>query len=393
MANILFLPHRLPYPPDKGDKVRSYNLLRHLLAKHRVHVGTFVDDPADEPHVASLRALCAGVCAVPLNPRWARVKSLSGLLNGQPLTLAYYRDPQLAAWVRQTCQSERIDAVVVFSSGMSPYAQDLPGQPPVVLDMVDVDSAKWAEYAPKHRWPLSILYRREARRLLQHESSAAEQAHSCFLATDNEVALFRKLAPGCGGTVQPMRNGVDADYFSADPGRARPYADDEQAIVFTGAMDYLPNVEAVCWFAAHVLPALRQSWPRVRFHIVGRNPAAEVRALAGDAVSVSGTVPDVRPYLQHAAAVVAPLMLGARHPEQGARGHGHGAPGGGQRELRLDDRRRARPRNRAGHRCPGLRARSRRPAGRPCACRGPGRGWTCAGRGRLRLGGQPRAHG
>jgi sugar transferase (PEP-CTERM/EpsH1 system associated) len=303
VARILYLVHRLPYPPNKGDKVRSYHLLRHLAERHEVLLGTFVDDAEDEPHVATVRQWCADVKAVRLHPRRAKVASLTGLLRGEPLTLAYYRDAELAAWAR----AQRADAVVVFSSSMAPYAEGFPG--PVLVDFVDVDSAKWADYAGNHRWPLSWLYRREGRELLAYERAVAAKATQSFFVTDKEVALFAGLAPECAGRVQAVGNGVDTAYFAPDPARPNPYDAGEIPIVFTGAMDYWPNVDAVSWFAAEMLPALRARWPGLRLSIVGRSPTAAVQALAGDAVRVTGTVPDVRPWLQHAAVVVAPLRL------------------------------------------------------------------------------------
>ncbi|MDE2275122.1 MAG: TIGR03087 family PEP-CTERM/XrtA system glycosyltransferase [Burkholderiales bacterium] len=307
MANLLYLVHRMPYPPDKGDKVRSYHLLQHLVQGHRVFVGSFVDDPADEAHVPALRALCAGLHLTRLHRRRARLASLGGLLAGQALTLRYYRSAALQRWVQQTVQREAIDAVVVFSSSMAQYAQGL--GLPTLVDFVDVDSAKWTEYAAHHRWPVSWLYRREGRRLLAYERAVALRADHAFFVTEKETALFRRLAPEAAGRCEALCNGVDAGYFAPDPARPSPYAPGELPLVFTGAMDYWPNIDAVGWFVQALLPALRQRWPALRLHIVGRNPAPAVRALAGPAVQVSGTVPDVRPYLQHAAVVVAPLRL------------------------------------------------------------------------------------
>ena len=308
MANLLFLVHRMPYPPNKGDKVRSFHLLQHLAQRHRVFVGTFIDDPDDEVHLPKLRQMCAGLHAARLHPGRARLASLRGLLTGEALTLPYYRGAALQRWVDDTVQAERIDAAVVFSSAMAQYVQGRPGLP-MWLDFVDVDSAKWAAYAPQHRWPMSWLYRREGRLLLSFERSMAALARRSYFATDNEAALFKQLAPECAGSVAAMNNGVDAVYFAPAADRPSPYAAGEMPIVFTGAMDYWPNIDAVTWFAREVLPRLRQARPALRFHIVGRSPTPAVRALAGDAVVVSGTVPDVRPYLQHAAVVVAPLRL------------------------------------------------------------------------------------
>ena len=309
MANLLYLVHRLPYPPNKGDKVRSYHLLKHLAARHRVFLGTFVDDPDDAQHLDTVRAMCAGVCAAPLNPRLARVRSLGGLLHRRALTLDYYRHPGLADWVRRTVDEQGIDTAVVFSSSMAQYVERLPGGLRTLVDFVDVDSAKWSQYADEHPWPLSWLYRREGVRLLAYERAVAAKSQRSFFVTENETALFRRLAPEAAACVEPMSNGVDSDFFAPDANRPSPFEEGEIPVVFTGAMDYWPNVDAVSWFCAEMLPALRRQWPALRFHIVGRSPTPTVLALAGVAVRVTGTVPDVRPYLQHAAVVVAPLRL------------------------------------------------------------------------------------
>jgi sugar transferase (PEP-CTERM/EpsH1 system associated) len=308
MADILFLVHRLPYPPNKGDKVRSYNLLKHLARQHRIFLGTFIDDPDDERHIATVRSLCADVHVARLDPRIARIRSLGGLLAGEALTLGYYRSSALRNWVDATCLRRHIDASVIFSSAMAQYLEEQP-RIPTIIDFVDVDSAKWTQYAPQHRWPLSWLYRREGKLLLDYERRMAARASRSFFATDNEVALFTQKAPECRVRVQAMGNGVDADYFSADNARSTPFPAGELPVVFTGAMDYLPNVDAATWFAADVLPDLLQRWPAVRFYVVGRNPSAAVLALASDRIVVTGTVDDVRPYLQHAATVVAPLRI------------------------------------------------------------------------------------
>ncbi len=316
MANILYLVHRLPFPPNKGDKVRSYHLLKHLTARHRVFLGTFVDDPADAAYIDAVREMCPDLHVARLNPATAKLRSLTGLLTHQALSLRYYQDAHLQAWVKQTLAEQDIDAAVIFSSVMAQYVEAGSGVtcPPLLVDFVDVDSAKWTQYATGHRWPLSWLYQREGKRLLVHERAVAARSTRSFFVTENEVALFHKMAPECDGVVEPMSNGVDTDYFSPDPARASPFGADplqrgQIPLVFTGAMDYWPNIDAVIWFVTDILPTLRQAWPQLRFYIVGRSPPPGVLALACDAVVVTGTVTDVRPYLQHAAIVVAPLRV------------------------------------------------------------------------------------
>jgi len=316
MGNLLYLVHRLPYPPNKGDKVRSYHLLKHLAQNHHMFLGTFVDDPADEVYVDTVRAICPDLHVARLSPRLSKLRSLSGLLTGQSLSERYYQNSALQAWVNQILAEHQIDAIVVFSSVMAQYVpkRSSAGSPPMLVDFVDVDSAKWTQYAPQHPWPLSWLYRREGARLLTFERAVAARAQRSFFVTDNETALFAKLAPECASQVETICNGVDADYFSPDTARESPFAVTASSpaqipLVFTGAMDYWPNIDAVTWFVSDILPQLQQAWPQLCFYIVGRSPSPAVLALVSPTVVVTGTVPDVRPYLQHAALVVAPLRV------------------------------------------------------------------------------------
>lgn len=309
MGNLLYLVHRMPYPPDKGDKVRSYHLLRHLQKRHRVFLGTFIDDPADEQHLDALRVLCPDLFVARIDPRWRKLASIQGFLRGEALSLSFYRHVGLREWVRQVARQHPLQASVVFSSTMSPFAAELLPDVPMLVDIVDADSVKWSQYASARSWPMSAVYRREGRLLLAHERDTTLRAQRAYFVTQQEADLFLQLAPACRGRVQAMGNGVNAEFFQPDAALSSPFAVNERAIVFTGAMDYWPNVDGVRWFAEDMLPAIRQRFPDARFWIVGRNPAPAVLALASEAVSVTGTVPDVRPYLQHAAAVVAPLRV------------------------------------------------------------------------------------
>jgi sugar transferase (PEP-CTERM/EpsH1 system associated) len=309
MEPILFLAHRIPYPPDKGDKVRSHHLLRYLCARYRVFLGTFYDDPADAAHVASLERLCAGVCALRLRRGRAKVRSLVGLATGEALTLPYYRDRRLARWVDRTIVQHAIRKAVVFSSAMAQYVEAR-GDLRVVVDFVDVDSDKWTQYAATRPWPLAAIYRREGRRLAAFERRVAAAAHASFFVSARETEFFVARAPEASARVSVLRNGVDADYFSPAHALDSPFAAGEEPLVFTGAMDYWPNVDAVTWFAREILPEIRAALPAARFYVVGMNPTAAVQALARlDGVVVTGRVDDVRPYLRHAAVVVAPLRI------------------------------------------------------------------------------------
>ena len=309
MQSLLYLAHRLPYPPNKGDKVRSYHFLKHLAKRYDIYLGTFIDDPADAEHLAAVRSYCAELHVERIAPLRQRLRSLSALLTGEALTLPYFRSRRLAAWAAQTVQRHGVRQAFVYSSAMAQYVLDQP-ELATVVDFVDMDSAKWGDYASRRAWPARALYGREARRLLAYERHVASRARASVFVTEEEAGRFRASAPERAERVRVIRNGVDSEHFSPAHSFESPFAGGERPIVFTGAMDYWPNVDAVAWFAREVLPVIRRVQPSSRFYVVGMNPDASVRALASNpAVTVTGRVPDVRPYLQHAAAVVAPLRI------------------------------------------------------------------------------------
>ncbi len=308
---VLLLAHRIPFPPDKGDKIRSYHLLRHLAARYHVHLAAFVDDRRDLQHEPHLRSICADVCLVPIDPRRRRLASLFGLLTGEPLSLRFFSDRRLQQWVDQSLASQRFDAVVTYSSPMARFVEG-PRYESMnrIADFIDVDSEKWAQYATSSRWPASWIYAREARTLLAYERRIAGRFNRTLFVSAAEAQLFVGRAPECAGRVGHFSNGVDTDYFDPALDHPNPYPAGGPIAVFTGAMDYRPNIEAVQWFVEAILPLLQQSCPQARFFIVGSNPARSVRQLAETAgVTVTGRVEDVRPYLRHAQAVVAPLRI------------------------------------------------------------------------------------
>ena len=311
MADLLFLSHRIPYPPDKGDKIRAWNILRHLADRYRVHLGAFVDDPADWARTDGLRAVCAECHLLPLNPVWGRLRSLPGLLRGASLSEGYFRDRRMTRWVRDQAAARRFDLVFAYSSTAAQYilGSEFAGTRRIV-DFVDVDSDKWRQYAANKSWPASAVYGRESRTLLGFERRVAATVDTSLLVSLQEAELFRRLAPANAARIDHVTNGVDHLYFDPAETFPNPFDDGAETLVFTGAMDYWANVDAVVWFATEILPAARAAWPGLRFCIVGANPTAAVRDLAGlPGVSVTGRVADVRPYVAHAVAAVAPLRL------------------------------------------------------------------------------------
>ena len=213
MQDLLLLIHRIPYPPNKGDKIRSYNLLKHLARDYRVHLATFVDDADDWQHVPKVEAMCASSHFAALNPLLARVRSLGALVKNRSVSLDYYQDAGIARWVEQTVAAHGVKRVLVFSSAMAQYA-DRVRDARRVIDFCDVDSDKWRQYADKKSWPMSWLYRHEARQLLRYERQVASQYDASLFVSKPEADLFRQLAPESVARIGHFSNGVDTDYFS-----------------------------------------------------------------------------------------------------------------------------------------------------------------------------------
>lgn len=309
MEALLFLAHRIPYPPNKGDKIRSYHLLQHLTRRYRVHLGCFVDDAEDWQHVSHLKALCGETFFASLNPTRARLKSLTALTTGAPLSLSYYAHAGMRDWVARQLAEPAIARVLVFSSVMGQFVPQ-ERRPHTVVDFVDVDSDKWTQYAQARPWPLSWLYRREGRTLLAWERKLAARSDAALFVSEAEARHFAQLAPESAAHTGWFNNGVDSDYFSPARDYPNPYPAASLALVFTGAMDYWPNVDAVVWFAREIFPGVRARHPRAQFVIVGGRPAQVVQELAQlPGVTVTGRVEDVRPYLRHARLALAPLRI------------------------------------------------------------------------------------
>lgn len=310
MEDLLFLTQRIPYPPVKGDKIRSYNILRHLCERYRVHLGCFIDDKDDWRHLPFLQTMVADACVLPLARRAATLKSLIGVFTGEPLSLPFYRDWRMARWVTKVLTGVRPQVAFVFSSSMAQYIVGRSSRPPrFVMDFVDVDSQKWRQYADRKRWPMAAVYRRESHFLLEYERKIAELADATVFVSEPEAQHFRSLTSPTAGRVWAIGNGVDAQFHSSAHAFPSPFRPGTEALVFTGAMDYWPNIEGADWFARNVLPLVQATVPNAHFWVVGSNPAPAVDALAelGN-VTVTGRVDDVRPYLAHARVVVAPVL-------------------------------------------------------------------------------------
>jgi sugar transferase (PEP-CTERM/EpsH1 system associated) len=301
--NFLYLAHRLPYPPDKGDRIRSFHTLRFLSQRGAIHLACFADEPVAPGVVEALGRYCARVAVIPLGrARWLR--AAAALLRGRSVTAGAFDSPTLRATLRDWARQTRFDAALASSSGMAPYLQrpELRGVQALV-DLVDVDSQKWLDYAAAGRGPLkNWLYRTEGRRLRVLERRLPTWARAVTLVSQAEADLYREFC--AAGSVHAITNGVDLDYFAPQPDGAEP------CCAFVGALDYPPNVDAVTWFCREVWPELRLRRPEARLLLIGRRPVPAVTEAAGlPGVDLFADVPDVRPHLARAALAVAPLRI------------------------------------------------------------------------------------
>ncbi len=292
MAEILFLAHRLPYPPDRGDRIRSWHVLKALATLGPVHVFALIDEEADRTHVAMVENVAASV-TVAHRRKSKLLAMVEALATGGSASVAAFIDKDLMAAVKARLVS--VDTVYAFSSQMAAYVPtDFDGR--FVMDFVDMDSAKFAA--------MGFAGRQEAKRLLAWEVATASRANASLFVSDAEAALFTRAT---GLHVHVMGNGIDLTHFAPDV--VKPTDASRPLIVFTGQMDYAPNVEAVIGFAQHIFPKIQTFHPDAIFAIVGRAPSAAVRKLARPSVIVTGEVPDTRPWLAAASVVVAPLRI------------------------------------------------------------------------------------
>lgn len=307
MGEILFLAHRVPFPPDRGDRIRSHHLLKALAKLAPVHVGCFAEgDRAGEQALADLAAShCIAPRAKPLVFAGAEA-----VLAGKPVSLTAFHSRKLENWVRDTLAARPITAIAVFSGQMGQYVPaDFSGR--VVIDLCDVDSAKFTSYAQggERTW----LNTREARLLAIEEERLGQRADATLLISKAEAALYRsRLTARDGVNIRVIGNGIDAAFF--DPAGTAPHpliaGLPGPHFAFTGQMDYRPNEQAALWVIEALMPKLRARYPGAMFHVVGRNPTGKLMAHHGTpGVQVWGEVPDVRPFIAAADMVLAPLLI------------------------------------------------------------------------------------
>lgn len=299
---IFYICQRVPFPPDRGDKITTYNEIKHLARQHQVHVFCMADGALDLANVVKVKDFAASIQAVAVSSFGAKWRAALALLTGEALSVAAFSNRALHHAIRQAHARTPADVMIVYSCNVAQYAAHFPDCRRI-MQFADLDSLKWGQYAERHRPPMKWLYALEQRRLLAYERMIAHSFDHSLVCTAVEQRDFEALIPGA--PISLVANGVDLDYF-----KSAHLAKIAGRIVFTGVMDYLPNIDAVEWFCAEIFPQVRQALPQASFVICGSRPTEAVKQLARiDGVSVTGWVEDTRPHLDVAQVFVAPLRM------------------------------------------------------------------------------------
>lgn len=297
---ILFLSQRVPYPPNRGDKITTWRLLERMRRHHEVRVIAFAHDDGDREAARHLNSIGIPTLAIDHDAKRAKLHALPLLFTDRPLTLGVFGSKELQRAVDR--EAGWADLAYAYSSSMGAFLEPHP-RLARVMHFAELDSDKWQQYAERSRAPMKWIYAREQRTLLAFETRVARAFSENVFCTPLEQQIFQQRIPGASSIV--LRNGVDLAYYTPKPELALSHH-----LVFTGVMDYLPNIDGCEFFAREVLPLLRGKFPDVRFTIVGSNPTPAVRALASQpGAAVTGFVDDTRTWLAQAQISVAPLRI------------------------------------------------------------------------------------
>lgn len=300
---ILFLSNRIPYPPDKGDRIPVFYRMKHLSQKHEVSIVFPCYYRSEFKYLDKVKEFCKDTIGVYINPRLGKARCLLASFLNKSMTLEYSYSKNLKEGINNLIRGNNFDLIYVYSSGMAQYVEDI-NNIPKVIDLADSDSHKWLQYSKAMRFPMSRIYHKEGLWLKNYERLLCDKFDQAIAISENEKKLFSSYIPNKEFNV--VSNGVDLEYFSPN---GENY--DSNKLVFVGVIDYYANVDCVTYFVKEILPLIKKKIPKVKFYIVGSNPTKKVKRLAKDKnIIVTGRVSDVRPYINQAGVSVVPLRIG-----------------------------------------------------------------------------------
>lgn len=303
---VLYVTHRVPFPPDRGDRIRTWNVLKFLAARADVDLACLADEPVSQQQLAELTRVSARIAVVPHSGKGRYVRGLLSMMTGRSITAGLFQNAELEQILMKWRYEQTWDAVIASSSGVAQYLFEPFVNPGARrwVDLIDVDSQKWHDYSRAARFPMNLVYRTEAWQLRSLEKRLARTCDRLLVVSDAERELFRSFCST--DRIQAIGNGVDAVHFAGCP--LTPVV--PRSCTFVGVMNYKPNADAALWFADNVWPILRERYPDAQFRIVGKSPTEAVMALGQrPGIHVTGSVPDVRSWLHSSSCVVVPLHI------------------------------------------------------------------------------------
>jgi sugar transferase (PEP-CTERM/EpsH1 system associated) len=320
LLKILYIAHRIPYPPNKGDKIRSFNEIKHLSSSHKVDLVCLADNINDLKFKSDLEKYCRRVFVQHFKISQAKLRGSINLIRGKAISVGYFYMKKIQQVIDQWLSDTVYDAIICFSSPMAEYlfrspflshcfskfAQPATRNPQLIMDFCDVDSDKWLQYSQRSKFPLNLIYRIENKRLLEYEKKINRSFDNSIFVSQQEADLFYRLFPEAKN-ISVIGNGVDHEYFSQPVTRnSQP-----ETLIFTGAIDYWANVDGVLWFCEKIFPIVKDRYPKVQFYIVGSNPNTEIQKLGHNnkSINITGFVEDIRPYYNNADICVIPLRI------------------------------------------------------------------------------------
>ncbi len=309
---ILIIAQRCPYPPNKGEKIRTFHQLKYFNeCGHDVILASPYEDDSDQKYFDELKKHhCLNVVSTKLSTKPFRL--ISGMLKNKALSISNFYSPNLQSEIDDILSSQEIDVIFCSASSVSEYIfrsktyPRLKPLPKLIMDFMDVDSDKWAQYEKSHQWPLSAIYARESRLIAAAEANIVKTFEHCLLITQTEVDLFQTIHGNVKNLIA-IENGLDTNTFYP-PTNLRQTTD--PYFLFAGVMDYAPNIDAVMWFIDLVWPDVKKKWPNAKFCIAGMNPSEKIKKLRlKEGIEVTGFVDDIKPFFDKTNIFIAPFRI------------------------------------------------------------------------------------
>ena len=308
----LYLSQRVPYPPNKGEKLRTFHQIKFLLENdHDIYLCCpFTTD--DELALLHQLADNYGVHEHHEKLAPAFVRHTSGLLFNKALSITNFYSSRLQKVIDHLILNQSFDNIICTSSSLAEYIfrsttlLNVKRRPRLIMDFMDLDSDKWRQYSESSSLPMKWVYRREANLLAKYEQKIYHSFDTCFFISQAEVDLFCSQY-ACEKKPLAIGNGIETDSFTP---ALSPPENNDPVFIFTGVMDYKPNIDSVIWFAQNVWPGITEKHPNSRFIIAGMNPVPSVQALTKDKrIEVTGFVDDILPYYHQSDIFIAPLRI------------------------------------------------------------------------------------